>query len=136
LGQSILVVLLGLIVLVLAALGFTMMGLFSTQANAAPPSLEGRVANRALVASMQRHAPRVTNPLTPSDQNLIDGLNIYYENCALCHVSLDRKPAALAKNLYPPAPNLISVPPDDTEGQIFLHTRARLHNTTMPDRTS
>ncbi len=131
-GKFILGVIIGLIVLVLAALGFTMMGFFSTQANAAPPRLEGRVANRALVASMQRHAPRVTNPLTPSDQNLIDGLNIYYENCALCHGSLDRKPAALAKNLYPPAPNLISDPPDEPEWQIFFTIRTGVRYTAMP----
>jgi thiosulfate dehydrogenase len=131
-GKFILGVIIGLTVLGLATLGFTAMGFFPTQANAAPPTLEGRVANQALHASMQRHAPRVTNPLAPSDKNLIDGMNIYYENCSLCHGSLDRKPAPLAKNFYPPAPNLISDPSDHPEWHIFFTIRTGVRYTAMP----
>jgi mono/diheme cytochrome c family protein len=131
-GKFILGVVVCLTVLVLAAFGFARLGFFPTQANAAPPKLEGRVANQALDASMERHAPRVTNPLTPSDQNLIDGIKIYFVNCALCHGGLDRKPAALAKNLYPPAPNLISDPPDDPEWHLFFSIRTGVRYTGMP----
>src|ERR1700688_3000396 len=132
-GKFILGLIVGLSVLVLAGLGFTMMGFFPTQAKAAPPSLEGRVAKQALDASMPRYAPRVTNPLSPSNQNLIDGMNIYYVNCSLCHGSLDRKPAPLAQNFYPPAPNLISDPPDDPEWHIFFAIRTGVRYTAMRD---
>ncbi|MGA9509090.1 MAG: cytochrome c [Candidatus Sulfotelmatobacter sp.] len=131
-GKFVLGVIVCLIVLVLATLGSALMGFFPTKANVAPPGLESRIANQALDASMERHAPRVNNPLTPSDQSLIDGMKIYYVNCSLCHGGLDRKPAALAKNLYPPAPNLISDPPDDPEWHIFFTIRTGVRYSGMP----
>ncbi|MFZ0815190.1 MAG: c-type cytochrome [Candidatus Sulfotelmatobacter sp.] len=131
-GKFILGVIITIAVLVLGGLGFAMLGLFPTKANTAPPSLEQRLASTALDASMERHAPRLLNPLPPSDQNLIDGMKIYYVNCAVCHGGLDRKPAALAKNFYPPAPNLISDPPDDPEWHIFFTIRTGVRYTGMP----
>ena len=131
-GKVTLNVIVCLVILILAALALLTLGFFSTQAKMAPPRLEGRVANQALHASMRRHAPRVTNPLTPSDQNLIDGMKIYYQNCSLCHGGLDSKPAPLAKNFYPPAPNLISNPLDYPEWQIFFAVRTGVRYTAMP----
>ena len=131
-GKLILAVIITVVFLVLGGLAFAMLGFFPTQANTAPPRLEQRLASDALDASMERHAPRLTNPLPPSDQNLIDGMKIYYVNCALCHGGLDRKPAALAKNFYPPVPNLISDPPDDPEWHIFFTIRTGVRYTGMP----
>jgi thiosulfate dehydrogenase len=131
-GKFILGVIVTAAVLVLGGLGVAMLGFFPTKANTAPPRLEQRVARAALDASMERHAPRLSNPLAASDQNLIDGMKIYYVNCSLCHGGLDRKPAALAKNFYPPAPNLISDPLDDPEWHIFFTIRTGVRYTGMP----
>ena len=131
-GKLFLGAIIGLSVVALAVFGFSMLGFVPTRAKAAPPRLEGRVATQALDASMERHAPRVSNPLAPTDQNLIDGMNIYYENCSLCHGGFDRKPSPLANNLYPPAPNLISDPPDDPEWHIFFAIRTGIRYTGMP----
>jgi len=131
-GKFILGVILTAVVLVLGGLGIATLGFLPTEANTAPPRLEQRVAQAALDASMKRHAPQLTNPLPPSDQNLIDGMKIYYVNCALCHGGLDRKPAALARNFYPPAPKLISDPPDDPEWHIFFTIRTGVRYTGMP----
>ena len=115
-GKFILGVIVTVLVLILGGLGIAMLGFIPTTANVAPSHLELHLANTAMDASMERHAPHVANPLTPSDQNLIDGMKLYTMNCALCHGTLDRKPAALAKNFYPPAPNLISDPPTTPSG--------------------
>src|SRR6202046_903188 len=131
-GKFILGAIAGLTILVAATFGLAILGFFPTQANIAPPRLEGRVASQARDASMERRAPRMTNPLTASDQNLIDGMKIYYVNCSLCHGGLDRKPAALARNFYPPAPKLISDPPDDPEWHIFFTIRTGVRYTGMP----
>jgi mono/diheme cytochrome c family protein len=131
-GKLILGVIITVAVLVLGGLGLAMLGFFPTKANTAPLRLEQRLAHGALDASMKRHAPQVTNPLPPSDQNLIAGIKIYYVNCSLCHGGLDRKPAALAKNFYPPVPNLISDPPDDPEWHIFFTIRTGVRYTGMP----
>ena len=67
---------LGIIVTVVVALVagivIAQFGLMPTNADATPPAFETRIAANALDASMERHAPRVTNPLPPTDDNLID----------------------------------------------------------------
>ena len=75
-GKFILGVIITLLVLILGVLGFAMLGFFPTQANVAPPSWERRLANTAVDASMERHAPHVTNPVPPNDQNLEDGMKL------------------------------------------------------------
>jgi mono/diheme cytochrome c family protein len=131
-SKFILGVIIAATVLVLGGLGFAMLGLFPTKANTSPAGLEQFLAHRALHASMEHHAPQLINPLAPSDQNLIEGMKVYYVNCALCHGGLDGEPSALSKNLYPPAPNLISDPPDNPEWQIFFTIRTGVRYTGMP----
>lgn len=121
-----------LLILILGGLGFAMLGFFPTAANVPAPHLETRIASGALDASMERHAPHVTNPLAPTDQNLEDGMKLYTMNCAVCHGSLDRKPSTLANSFYPPPPNLISDPPDDPEWHIFYAIRTGIRYTGMP----
>jgi len=131
-GKFLTGVVITLLVLILGGLGFLMLGLFPTNANVAPPRFEKRIANSAVDASMERHAPRVNNPLNPTDQNFEDGMKAYTMNCALCHGGLDHKPADLANSFYPPAPNLISHPPDDPEWHIFYTIRTGVRYTAMP----
>jgi mono/diheme cytochrome c family protein len=121
-----------LVVLILGILGYAMLGYFPTPANVEPPHWERHFAMGAVDASMERHAPRISNPLTPTDQNLEDGMKLYTMNCALCHGSLDRKPSTLATSFYPPPPNLISDPPDDPEWHIFYTIRTGVRYTGMP----
>jgi mono/diheme cytochrome c family protein len=131
-GKFVLGVIITLLVIILGVLGFAMLGFFPTQANVAPPRWERHLANTATDASMERHAPHVTNPVPPNDQNLEDGMKLYSMNCALCHGDLDRKPASLAQSFYPPAPNLVSDPPDDPEWHTFYTIRTGVRYTAMP----
>jgi mono/diheme cytochrome c family protein len=68
----------------------------------------------------------------PTPDNMIDGMKIYTMNCAECHGSLDRKPAALANSFYPPAPNLVQRTSDDPEWQTFYTVRNGVRYTGMP----
>jgi mono/diheme cytochrome c family protein len=131
-GKFILGVIVTLLVIILGGLGFGMLGFFPTNANVAPPHFEERIANGSIDASMERHAPHVSNPLPPNDQNFEDGMKLYTMNCAVCHGGLDRKPASLSNSFYPPAPNLISDPPDDPEWHIFYTIRTGIRYTGMP----
>ena len=131
-GKFLLGVIVTLLVLILGGLGFALLGLFPTAANVEPPHIERHLAMSAVDASMERHAPRVTNPLTPIDQNLEDGMKLYTMNCALCHGGLDRKPSTLVNSFYPPPPNLISDPPDDPEWHLFYTIRTGVRYTGMP----
>ena len=131
-GKFLLGVFVTLAVLVLVAFGVLMLGFFPTAANVEPSHFESRIAMGASDASMDRHAPRVSNPLMPTDQNLIDGMKLYTMNCALCHGGLDRKPSALGASFYPPPPNLVSDPPDDPEWHLFYTIRTGVRYTGMP----
>ena len=96
------------------------------------PKMERRIAMSAMDASMERRAPRVTNPMPPTDDNLIDGMKIYTMNCAFCHGGLDNKPSALEHSFYPPPPQLILDPLDDPEWHIYYAVRTGIRYTGMP----
>jgi mono/diheme cytochrome c family protein len=120
------------LVLLIVGVGFALLGFMPTNANAVPPKLERQIAMSALDAAMERHAPRVNNPVPPTDDNLIAGIKIYVMNCAECHGGLDRKPVPQGLSMYPPAPNLLSDPPDDPEWHIFYAIRTGVRYTGMP----
>ena len=131
-GKFTLGVIVTVLVLVLGGLGFALLGFLPTVANVEPPHIERRLAMGAVDASTERHAPHVSNPLTPTDQNLEDGMKLYTMNCALCHGGLDRKPSPLAHSFYPPAPNRLADPPDDPEWHIYYTIRTGIRYTGMP----
>jgi len=131
-GKFLLGVIITLMVLVLAGLGFATLGFFPTSANVEPRHWERHLAMSAVDASVERHAPRVTNPLMPTDDNLKDGIKLYTMNCALCHGGLDRKPSTLATSFYPPPPNFISDPPDDPEWHLYYTLRTGIRYSGMP----
>ncbi len=131
-GKFLLGVIITLVILILAGIGYAMLGFLPTPANVEPPHWERHFAMGAVDASMERHAPRATNPLTPTDQNLEDGMKLYTMNCALCHGGLDKKPSTLTTSFYPPAPNLISDPPDDPEWHVFYTIRTGIRYSGMP----
>ena len=119
-------------VLLAGGIGLALLGFFPTNANTTPPHFEQQIAMAALDASIERRAPRLNNPIPPTDENLIDGLKIYTMNCAPCHGGLDRQPSVLGKSFYPPAPSLILYPIDDPEWRIFYAVRTGIRYTGMP----
>jgi mono/diheme cytochrome c family protein len=131
-GKFLLGVIVTLLILIFGGLGLAMLGFLPTRANVAPPHLETRIAMGAVDASMERHAPHLTNPVPPNDQNFEDGMKLYTMHCALCHGGLDRKPNSLSNSFYPPAPSLISNPPDDPEWHVFYTIRTGVRYTGMP----
>lgn len=107
-------------------------GLVPTNADATPPAFETDIASHALDAAMDRSAPRLTNPLPASDDNVIDGMKIYTMNCAVCHGAMDLKPSVLEHSMYPPPPQLLLDPLDDPEWHIFYAIRTGVRYTGMP----
>lgn len=121
-----------LLLLVVVGLAIAMLGFLPTNADSLPPKIERHIMMSAMDASMERHAPRLTNPVPPTDENLIDGMKIYTMNCAGCHGGLDNKPSALQKSFYPPVPQLIIHPIDDPEWHIYYAVRTGIRYTGMP----
>lgn len=121
-----------ILVLLIGTLGLALLGFLPTRANSVPPPMEIHLAMSALDNSVERHAPRVNNPVLPTDENLIAGMKIYTMNCALCHGGIDLQPSALEKSFYPPPPSLILHPPDDPEWHLFYVIRNGVRYTGMP----
>lgn len=121
-----------LLLLFLGGLAIAMLGFLPTNADSTPPKLEQHIAMSAMDASMERHAPRLTNPVPPTDDNLIDGMKIYTMNCSSCHGGLDNKPSVLQHSFYPPVPQLIIYPLDDPEWHIYYAVRTGIRYTGMP----
>lgn len=120
------------VLLFVAALLIAQFGIFPTRADATPPAVERRISMSALDSSMDRHAPRLTNPIPATDENLIDGAKLYTMNCASCHGTLDYKPSLLEHSMYPPPPQLILDPMDDPEWHIYYAIRTGVRYTGMP----
>ena len=116
----------------LGGLGAALLGFLPTRANSTPPDFERHVAMSALDNSVERHAPRVKNPVPTTDENLIAGLKIYTMNCAGCHGGIDRKPVEFGRSFYPAAPNLILHPPDDPDWHVFYVVKNGVRYTGMP----
>ncbi|MGH9503661.1 MAG: c-type cytochrome [Terriglobales bacterium] len=121
-----------LLLLFLGGLAIATLGFLPTNADSTPPKWERRIAMSAMDASMERHAPRLTSPVPPTDENLIDGMKIYVMNCALCHGGLDNKPSPLNHSFYPPPPQVILHPLDDPEWHIYYAVRTGVRYTGMP----
>jgi mono/diheme cytochrome c family protein len=126
----------GVIVTLLVIFGIGLavadLGFLPSNADATPRAFETRMAASALDASMDRHAPRVANPVPVTDDNLIDGMKIYTMNCAVCHGTMDYKPSALQHSMYPPPPQLLLDPLDDPEWHIYYAVRTGVRYTGMP----
>ncbi len=125
-------IILTIAVIVLTGLVVAHFGLIPTNADATPPEFEQHLAMNALDASMERNAPRVSNPLPATDDNLIAGMKLYTMNCAVCHGTLDYKPSLLQHSLYPPPPQIILDPLDDPEWHINYAIRTGVRYTGMP----
>jgi len=121
-----------LIALAVTGLCIALLGFINSDADRSPGRIETWLASNALDASMERRAPRVQNPLPPTDANLIDGMTAYTMNCADCHGGLDRKARPFGASLYPPAPQLLLDPPDDPEWHLFHAVKHGVRNTGMP----
>src|SRR6266566_6533517 len=121
-----------IVVLFVAGLIIAQFGLMPTNADATPPSFEQKIAMEALDNSMERHAPKITNPVPATDDNLIDGMKIYTTNCAVCHGTLDYKPSLLEHSMYPPPPQIILEPLDDPEWHINYAIRTGVRYTGLP----
>jgi mono/diheme cytochrome c family protein len=82
------------------------MGLF--QPMPIPPPAKTWVATTSLDATLHREAPEDSNPIAMTDDNLIAGMELYGQYCAICHGTANGTASAspVAKGEYPRPPQL------------------------------
>jgi len=81
-------------------------GLVDFSASTPPGWLEQRLATFALNRSIERHAPKVANPLARSPAAVAAGLALFRTHCVACHGAPRVDPTEGGASLNPPAPGL------------------------------
>lgn len=110
-------------------------GLIPANADAKPSRLETWMARTSLDATLRRDAPKDPNPVVLTDQNLLDGVHLFAQNCADCHGSAkgDASPSPIAKGLYQKPPQFATNGvEDDPEGVSFWKIKHGIRLTGMP----
>lgn len=110
-------------------------GLIPANADAKPGWLETWMARTSLDATLRRNAPTGPNPVQLTEQNLLDGVHLFAQNCAVCHGSAkgDASPSPIAKGLYQKPPQLATHGvEDDPEGVSFWKIKHGIRLTGMP----
>ena len=128
-------VVLTLLMAVLGGYVLVRSGLIPANADAQPGKLETWAARTSLTATLQRQAPKVPNPVLPTEQNLADGVALFAQNCSMCHGSAKGDDAAspIAKGLYQKPPQFASEGvEDDAEGLSFWKIKHGIRLTGMP----
>ncbi|MFN0149629.1 MAG: c-type cytochrome [bacterium] len=124
----------GVLVLALGIVGAALLtGAFDFSATTTPNALEERLSRFVLNRSIERRAPRTTNPLPSSREVMEEGLSHYRTNCLQCHGAPGVEPFELAKGLNPPPPDL-SAPAvqSRSDGELFWIVSHGIKMTGMP----
>jgi thiosulfate dehydrogenase len=108
------------------------LGMIDPRADMPMNSIERSMAMPALDASVDRRAPRLQNPIQPTDANLTAGMKVYQSNCATCHGDIRRPHSLLADSLYPRAPQFLEDAADMPEHQNFYIIQHGIRMSAMP----
>jgi mono/diheme cytochrome c family protein len=124
-----------LALLIAAAFALVESGYIPVNADASPTRLETWMATTALDATLNREAPKEPNPVALTDENLLAGVHLFAQNCAVCHGDSKGLQAAspIAKGLYQKPPQMATDGvEDDPEGVSFWKIKHGIRLTGMP----
>jgi thiosulfate dehydrogenase len=93
-----------LVVLILGAYLFVVLGFMPANADAKPGTLERWAAKRSLHVTLARETKTLHGPATSSDSVMTLGVRLYKANCAVCHGAADAKRSTVADGLYQEPP--------------------------------
>jgi len=129
----------GVVLTILAALGggyaVLRAGLIPANADANPGWFETWAAHASLDATLAREAPKGPNPVPLTDANLVAGIDLYGQHCAICHGTAkgDASVSPIAKGEYPAPPQLATDGVEDNpEGYSFWKIAHGIRWTGMP----
>ena len=129
----------GVVLAILAAVGggyaVLRAGLIPANADAKPGWFETWAAGTSLDATLAREAPKGANPVPLTDANLVAGIDLYGQHCAICHGTAKGEASAspIAKGEYPAPPQLATDGvEDEPEGYSFWMIAHGIRWTGMP----
>ena len=110
-------------------------GLVPAAGDTKPSRAEIWAAKTSLRATLEREAPKGPNPVPLTDANLIAGIQLFGQHCAICHGTAQGSASAspIAKGLSPQPPQLATDGvEDDPEGFSFWKIKHGIRWTGMP----
>jgi len=111
---------LGILTIPVVAFVAAWRGWLPTYAFATPNALESAFAHLALDAAAERNAPRLTNPIAPTEANLIEGMKIFKGDCSGCHGDGHNATRREAQPILYPRPAVFALhPPKKPDYQLF-----------------
>lgn len=119
-----------LLVLVLGGFGYLRLGMAEVRGDVAASRWEDYLLRAAVHAAVRRNAPALSNPVQPTDENLIAGGKQYLGECAGCH-GTPGKQQKFPSGLYPPVPQLPTEGTEYTEAQVFWVAKHGIRRTGM-----
>ncbi len=122
-------------VALISAFALVESGLIPANADAKPGWLETWMAHTSLDATLSRFAPKEQNPVALNGVNLLEGVHLFAQNCAVCHGSAkgEKSRSPIAKGLYQRPPQLATDGvEDDPEGKSFWKIKHGIRLTGMP----
>ena len=128
--QFLLGVITTLVVLMAGGLAYLLLGFAEVRGDQPVTGVERTLMRAAVHASVRRHAPNDSGPLSPTDATLIAGGREYLNQCAGCH-GTPGKERQWASPLNPDAPQLPSVGTEYTRAQIFWVAKHGIRRTGM-----
>jgi len=97
--------LLGLILIPVGLYFYLLMGMAPVATSSPALPLEKRLTHMALAARIKKEATN-TPPIPVNDSNLLLGVAVYEEHCAVCHGVPGKPQTAIAKGMFPKPPQL------------------------------
>lgn len=126
-------VVLTLVVVAIGGLVVLKMGMVPANADAPVNGMEYWAAHTSLRATIRREALKTDNPLQLNDANLLAGVKLYGQNCAVCHGDSSGNPTNIAKGLYQHAPQFAKHGvEDDPDGVTYWKVSHGIRWTGMP----
>ena len=132
-------VVLTFVLLFAAAFALVESGSIPANADAPPGRIETWIASTSLNATLDRAAPKEPNPVALTDENLVAGVHLFAQNCAVCHGDARGLPAAspIARGLYQNPPQMATDGvEDDSDGMSFWKIKHGIRLTGMPSFAS
>lgn len=118
-------------VLIFGAIAYLLLGFAEVRGDLPPSRLETSLMTAAVHASVLRSAPELPNPIPLTDENLIAGGKLYFNNCSGCHGPASKPENEATDTLFPPIPQFTKFTTSYTESQIFWIAKHGLRRTGM-----
>jgi mono/diheme cytochrome c family protein len=119
-----------LLLLAIGGFAYLRLGLAEVRGDIPALSLETYLMQTAVHASVRRNAPQISNPVQPTDANLIAGGKQYLGECSGCH-GTPGKQRKFPSGLNPPVPQFPTEGTEYTEAQVFWVAKHGIRRTGM-----